>query len=146
MLIRVDRVKSNRDATISRVYVDGAFICHGLEDEYREDKIPGETRIPAGTYKLDVRKEGGFHNRYSRMFGAFHRGMLWVRNVPNFKWILIHIGNYESNTDGCLLLGRADYQAMTVWQSKTTYKRFYDLVIRDALRGRVTIQYRDLDR
>jgi len=41
--------------------VDGQFVCFGLEDEYREDKVAGETRIPSGTYQVALRKEGGFH-------------------------------------------------------------------------------------
>lgn len=144
-VIHVDRTWSDEDVTISKVYIDGAFFCHGLEDEYRVNKVPGETRIPAGTYRVTLRTEGGFHGRYSRMFGAAHKGMLWVRNVPGFKWILIHIGNYERDTDGCLLLGKADYAARTVWQSKTTYKRFYERVWRAAQAGRLSIVYRDMD-
>ena len=146
MLIRVDRIVSNHDVTISRVYIDGVFQCHGCEDEYREHKIPGETRIPQGTYKIGIRAEGGFHNRYSQKFPDFHRGMLHVLNVPDFKWILIHVGNYDTDTDGCLLLGRADFNAMAVWQSKAAYTKFYKKVIGEALAGRVTIEFRDLDR
>ena len=146
MDILVDRFVSNEDVTVSRVYVDGEFICHGLEDEYREHKVPGETRIPAGTYKIGMRRTGGFHNRYTQKFGHFHRGMLHVLDVPGFTYILIHVGNYDRDTDGCLLLGRADLKAMAVWQSKTTYVKFYEMVIGEALRGRVTIEYRDSDR
>lgn len=148
MNIEVVRFASNHDVTLSRVYINGRFVCHGLEDEYRENKVPGETRIPAGTYDLTLRTVGGFHNRYLSMFGSrFHKGMLWVRNVPNFKWILLHIGNYDRDTDGCLLLGKADMKAWAVWSSKATYKRVYPQ-IRDAiLRGeRVTITYIDEDR
>ena len=145
MQIRVDRITSNDDVTISRVYINGEFFCHGLEDEYRAEKVPGETRIPAGLYHIGVRKEGGFHNRYSTLFSDIHRGMLHVLDVPNFKWILIHVGNYEHETDGCLLLGRADFDAWAVWQSKVTYKRFYKEVIDAAERGEVTILFQDLD-
>lgn len=145
-LIRVDRTWSNRDATISRVYINGKFVCHGLEDEYRADKVPGETRIPAGEYDVTLRTVGGFHGRYSRMFGARHHGMLWVRDVPGFEFILLHIGNYERDTDGCLLLGKADYQAGTVWQSKKTYQRVYAQLWEAARDGRLRIEYRDLDR
>ena len=56
MEILVDRFVSDDDSTISRVNVDGQFVCFGLEDEYRADKVPGETRIPAGTYRVTLRK------------------------------------------------------------------------------------------
>ena len=32
-------------------------------------------------------------------------GMLEVLDVPNFKYILIHCGNTDEDTAGCLLLG-----------------------------------------
>ena len=145
MHILVDRYLSDEDATLSRVYIDGVYQCDGLEDEYREDKIVGETRIPAGTYKIGVRTVGGFHKRYSRSF-SFHRGMLHVLDVPGFEYILIHVGNYDRDTAGCLLLGAGDERAMAVWLSKGTYRRFYNKVIDAALSGDLTIEYRDSDR
>ena len=39
------------------------FLAYTLEDEQRDVKVWGETRIPAGTYKLKLREEGGFHNK-----------------------------------------------------------------------------------
>ncbi|PHR57947.1 MAG: hypothetical protein COA43_11260 [Robiginitomaculum sp.] len=147
MYILVDRIVSDGDVTISRVYIEGKLVCHGLEQEYHEIKVVGETRIPAGIYEMGVRKVGGFHKRYLHKFGKpFHRGMLHVLNVPNFKYILWHVGNYGRDTQGCLLLGRADYNAMAVWQSKRTYMRVYNMVIEAALKGRVTVEYRDSDR
>ena len=68
MEILADRFVSDNDTTISRVLVDGAFSCFGLEDEYREEKVAKETRIDAGTYEVRLRTEGGFHNRYTSRF------------------------------------------------------------------------------
>ena len=63
--------------------------------------------MPAGTYKIELRKEGGggFHNKYKKKYGSLHKGMLHVTNVPNFEYILIHTGNSDEHTAGCLLLG-----------------------------------------
>ncbi len=72
MIITVDRFKSDLDATISKVNVDRRFVCFGLEDEYRADKVANETRIPAGRYKVGVRTEGGFHARYTHKFADIH--------------------------------------------------------------------------
>ena len=144
MKIIVDRYLSNSDVTLSKGTIDGDHVADGLEDEYRRNKVPGETRIPAGKYKLGLRKVGGFHKRYAGMF-PWHRGMLEVKDVPNFKYILIHIGNWDRDTDGCLLLGSADEKAMAVWLSKATYTRFYKRVIDAVERGSVTIEYRDND-
>ena len=102
MEILVDRFISDADTTISRIMVDGKFICFGLEDEYRIDKVVGETRIPAGTYRITLRKRGRHHEHYKKRFADIHRGMLHIRDVPNFEWILIHCGNTDEDTEGCL--------------------------------------------
>lgn len=149
MKITVNRFHSNNDATLSTIHIDGKFICFGLEDEYRAKKVKGETRIPAGTYNIGIRKVGGFHGRYRSMFGSFHKGMLQVLDVPNFEYILIHIGNYEHNTNGCLLVGKnatTDGNKLTIPVSTTAYKEFYSKVIDEAIKGNVTIEYIDNDR
>ena len=105
MEIVVDRFVADDDTTVSRVSVDGRFVCFGLEDEFREEKLASETRIPAGTYDVRLRTEGGHDARYAQRFSDIHKGMLHVRDVPNFTWILIHCGNTDEDTDGCLLVG-----------------------------------------
>lgn len=145
MIITVDRITSNHDVTISRVYVNGKFFCHGLEQEYDPNNTPNNSRIPAGTYRLRARRFGGFHKRYSEMFD-FHKGMIEVIGVPGRSDILIHVGNYHTDTKGCPLVGVADFKAWTVWQSKATYERFYKEVIDKVWRGQAAITFKDSDR
>ncbi len=149
MEILVDRFISDRDTTISRVLIDGKFACFGLEDEYRADKVAGETRIPAGTYDVRLRTEGGHHARYQARFRDMHRGMLHLQDVPNFTWILIHCGNTDNDTDGCLLVGShaiTEPGDMSITSSGAAYKRFYPLVVDSAANGTLSITYRDNDR
>ena len=149
MIITVDRIQSDEDATISKLDVDGRFVCFGLEDEFRADKIAGETRIPAGRYDVGVRAEGGFHARYSQRFADMHRGMLHVRDVPGFEFILIHVGNTDENTAGCLLVGTgamARAGDMSIQSSVEAYKRLYSKVIEAAKEGDLEIEYLDRDR
>ena len=108
-----------------------------------------ETRIPAGKYKVGVRATGGFHNRYSRKFSDIHQGMLHVQDVPGFEFILIHVGNTDEHTAGCLLVGtgamaRAD--DMSIQSSVEAYKRLYSKVIEAAKEGDLEIEYLDRDR
>jgi hypothetical protein len=56
-------------------------------------------------YDLALRAYGGHHERYKDRFPLFHVGMIQIMNVPNFKDILIHIGNKDDDTAGCLLTG-----------------------------------------
>lgn len=149
MKIDVDRFISDEDTTISRVMVDGQFICFGLEDEYREEKVVGETRIPAGTYKITLRTEGGFNQRYKKRFPDIHKGMLHIRNVPNFEYILIHCGNTDEHTKGCLLVGmqaNTEPGNMSVVSSAVAYKKIYPLVVDAAENDDLSITFADKDR
>jgi len=122
------------------------FLCYTLEDQAQTTKVYGETRIPAGTYNLTLRTEGGFHTRYLAKFGGeFHKGMIYVNDVPDFEYILWHIGNTDDDTAGCLLLGKTQ-QANFIGSSGDAYKDVYPK-IRDAILygEKVTATYIDYD-
>jgi len=109
MKYEVLRVSSGKDSTSGMLFeIDNnkrTFLAYTLEDEQRDVKVWGETRIPSGTYKLKLRKEGGFHNKYASKYGNFHKGMIHVQDVPGFEYILWHTGNTDEHTAGCLILG-----------------------------------------
>lgn len=94
--VTVSRFSSTPLRTLGRLTIDGSFQCYTLEDAQRTTKIKGQTAIPAGTYKLALRD--------SPRFG---KDTLWLRDVPGFEWILIHGGNTERDTEGCILVGEA---------------------------------------
>ena len=149
MIITVRRFLSNDEATLSQVLLDGVHQCYGLEDEHRDIKVNGETRIPAGAYKVGIRAEGGFHKRYSKKFADIHRGMLQVLDVPGFELILIHVGNNDDDTAGCLLVGQTCLgtpDMLTVGSSVLAYKALYQAVIDAAEAGDLVIHYIDEDR
>lgn len=142
MNLLVQRYKSTPNATLGKLFIDGVFECYTLEDEFRAVKVRGETRIPAGRYKLALRTEGETHSKYSQRFPDIHRGMLHVTNVPGFQWILIHIGNTERDTEGCLLVGsKVDENAMTLSHSTIAYRKMYPKVADAVMKGEVYITY-----
>ena len=138
MKLELYRFSSQNESTLGILYLlnnetnQKDFLCFTLEDEKREVKVYGETRIPEGTYKIEYRKEGGYHNKYTKRFPSIHRGMLEVRDVPNFTHILLHCGNTDSDTDGCLLVGNVISQNITkdgfLGQSTDCYKRIYPIL------------------
>jgi len=68
--------------------------------------------------------------RYSQRFGPKHTGMIWIKNVPNFDFVYIHVGNNEEDTEGCVLMGRTiNLKGGVVEQSVDAYKEFYPLVM-----------------
>jgi len=156
MKLEVMRYSSQNDSTLGILFdvTDGKrkFLCYTIEDEYRSVKKMHETRIPEGTYTLTLRSEGGFHSRYLKKYGAnFHKGMIYVNKVPNFEYVLWHVGNYETNTSGCLLLGNSSSENISdkkgyIGASVAAYKRVYPIV-RDAILSgsKVTVTYVDFD-
>ena len=154
MKLKVLRYSSQEDSTSGALFniTNGVeFLCYTLEDEFRDVKISGETRIPAGTYKLKFRKVGGFHERYTRRFPEIHKGMLEVVGVPNFDYILIHCGNDDDDTAGCLLVGDSQENNLVrksgfVGKSTQAYKRIYPIIAEALEEGKeVTITYIDFD-
>jgi hypothetical protein len=153
--LRVDRIESDNESTLGRLYLDGRFQCWTLEDQYRTGpKVRGETRIPAGTYQVGFRTEGGFHAQYAETYGAkfgpdWHKGMLHVTNVPGFDYILIHVGNSHDDTAGCLLVGHQHSKVNGyhyIGSSRPAYEALYPLVRQALLAGEeVLIEYLDLD-
>jgi len=127
----VSRLFRNLDESIGVFSTEGRVICHSIEDEKRTVKVYGETRIPAGKYRVTLRTEGSHHERYEKKY-AWHKGMLWIRDVPNFKWILIHIGNDEDDSAGCILCGTDSHIAANnryrLVNSTIAYKRLYPLM------------------
>ena len=92
------RIAKKPTYTIGKLYVDGAYFCDTIEDRVRdlprESKVYGQTAIPAGTYKVIV-----------NMSPKFKRLLPRLLNVPYFDGILIHRGNTEKDSAGCIIVG-----------------------------------------
>lgn len=137
MRIDLIRYNSTNDYTDGMILIDGVFQCYTMEDEKRSVKVWGETRIPNGYYDVTFRKEGRFHNNYTKKFD-FHKGMLLISNAPNsklitpnmeFQYILIHIGNTDKNTAGCILVGtQANSNSNKISHSTDAYKELYPII------------------
>ena len=153
--LEVLRYSSGADSTLGLLFINDAngreFLSYTLEDEFREEKVSAETRIPEGTYDIKLRTEGGFHNRYSTKFGVpWHKGMLHVQDVPGFEYILIHTGNTDEHTMGCLLVADSATQNFTkdgfVGASVSAYKRIYPDLAQWLVDGnKLSITYIDYD-
>ena len=94
MFLKLKRFSGADESTLGLIFVGGRFFCYSLEDQWNVPKIPGETRIPAGRYKILLRTDGGMNERYTDRFD-FHKGMLWLQDVKDFTFIYIHTGNNE---------------------------------------------------
>lgn len=133
MIIELDRYYDNKVSTLGVLNVD-RLSFYTIEDTYRKYKIWGKTRIPAGTYEIKLRTEGIKHEQYKKKF-TFHKGMLWLQNVPGFQYIYIHIGNTAEDSNGCILVGSSIETNNKITGSTLAYIRLYLHVIKAFDRG-----------
>lgn len=115
MQILVDRKWKKADYTIGNLYVnserlsDGKNYCNTLEDTDRglvssmspkviaSKKIHGQTAIPTGKYQVVL----AWSNKFKKQ-------MPLITRVPGYSGVLIHPGNTNKDTLGCVLVGKND--------------------------------------
>ena len=139
MELIVERKYKKQSYTIGNLYVNGKFFSNtledadrGLDDSMSLDKIlelkkPSITAIPKGTYEITLDID-------SPKFGSkpFYRqvcnGKLpRLLNVKGFEGILIHAGNTDKDSAGCLLVGQNKVRGQVI-NSQATFKELYKLL------------------
>lgn len=123
------------DLTLTRTQIreDGIFgeltdenhklIAYTLEHAFDDGNGSWAPKTPAGTYTC----KRGQHQLHSMKvpFETFE-----ITNVPNHTNILIHMGNWNEDSDGCCLVGAAIVQSskgQMVSNSKEIFAEFMDL-------------------
>ena len=139
MHLHLSSFSTSKFSTLSTLSVDGIFECFALEDEKHYIKLTAHTRIPEGRYVILLRSQGGMDARYTERFGNRHKGMLWLMDVPGFKYIYIHYGNEPADTEGCILVGNICHNNQRdnhfIGDSISAYLRLYDQVVVSVDRG-----------
>lgn len=118
MQIKVTRFEFGTTYTIGKMYIDDSYQCYTLEDKVREVvgvpveqwKIKGQTAIPVGTYKLTYEWSPRFKGLRPRL-----------HDVPGFQGVLIHTGNKDADTEGCILVGALWNGSSYITGSKFAY-------------------------
>jgi len=129
MKLKLLRYSDNGNSTLGLLFIDNEFFCYTLEDEFREVKVKGETRIPSGTYQLIINNDlTGLTEKYRKKYNWF-KNHIQLKDVSGFNNVYIHVGNYETNTDGCILLGNSannnQIEKGVIGSSVPAFKQFY---------------------
>ncbi|EDP5894413.1 DUF5675 family protein [Campylobacter jejuni] len=107
------------------------FECFSLEEDKEGLESGKDLRIPEGNYNLKRHSPSRFENTLREITGKNDDEMINVYNneVPASRAILIHWGNTDKDTQGCILLGLTkDNNNESVGQSRQACKEFYDLM------------------
>lgn len=125
MKICIERIETDEKQTLGKLYLyssNGALLFHCLTMELpwrgNQKRI---SCIPAGKYPTFLHQ--------SPKFGP----SLWVKNVDNRSEILIHKGNYNRDTLGCILPGAQFLDidgdgSKDVTNSKKTVKKLIEAI------------------
>lgn len=116
MNITLQRSQSNETCTIGSISVGGEVLCHTLEDIVRDEKLAGQTAIPAGTYQVVI--------TYSP---HFQQDLPLLVNVPGFSGVRIHPGNTAADTEGCILPGLTVLNN-AIGQSRDAFNLLYPMI------------------
>ena len=136
--LKIKRIAKRNTYTIGHLYIDGVKFCDTLEDtsrglcqnmpldEIKRLKIAGKTAIPTGTYSVTLSiKSPRFSTKKQY---AFCKGYLpRLLNVPGYDGVLIHIGNSDKDTEGCILVGE-NKSVGKVLNSTATFKKLYTIL------------------
>lgn len=136
MKIIVDRKWKKENYTIGRLFVDGVLFCNTLEDTDREltqkisstiirnKKIPNQTAIPTGEYKITLDVVSPKFSKYEYYMDVCNGKLPRLLNVPGFDGVLIHVGSTAANSSGCILVGY-NKEKGRLSDSKIVFKELY---------------------
>lgn len=149
MEILLRRIARRPTYTIGRLYIDGKYFCDCVEDKDRdlnhngrfdngEVKIPSQTAIPNGRYRVTMRVQSPKFShraeynwwRVNGRYGYLPR----LLDVPHFEGILIHAGSSARSSAGCIIVGRNTVVG-GVTDSMATCKKLYPILKAAADRG-----------
>lgn len=134
MEIKIKRIAKRETYTIGKMYIDGVYFCDTLEDkdrglkqtmtdaEIKKIKVSNETAIPTGKYRLLLNiKSPKFGDR--QFYAQTCKGYVpRIDNVPCYSGVLIHCGNTDKDSSGCILVGENKVIGKVINSQKTFTK------------------------
>ena len=141
MELTLNRRYNGPTYTIGSLLVNGAYYCDTLEDknrnlsstmslkEIKKTKVHGETAIPYGKYTITLNVKSPKYSNFNKYkYAAFAQGYIpRLVNVPGFEGILIHAGNKDADTEGCILVGENKVKGKVI-NSQATWTNLYKLL------------------
>lgn len=115
------------------------FICNTLEDtdrrltndmneeQIKKLKVYAETAIPTGTYQISLNVVSPKYAKRSYYKNLCDGKVPRLIGVKGYSGILIHIGNTNKDTCGCILVGENKVKARVINSTKT-FEKLYKIL------------------
>lgn len=127
MKLTLKRIALKETYCIGKLYINDVYFCDTIEDTVRDNnkdgenelKIFGKTAIPYGTYQIIMNKSPKFQRVLPRLM-----------NVKGFDGVLIHKGNTEIDSSGCIIVGENKIKGKVI--NSTVYENKLVSILSDA--------------
>lgn len=153
MLLTIKRIYKGSRYTIGHLYIDGLRFCDTLEDRdrgLRDDmtlaavklrKVWGRTAIPTGSYRIDMKTVSPSlkDKTWAMPYGGVVPRLVGVKG---FDGVLIHPGNTDADTAGCVLVGENKVKGKVVNSVKTYHALMTRLVAAECRGETITLEIR----
>lgn len=120
MKLTIKRTITRNSYTLGKLYVDGVYFCDTLEDKDRGltqnmsveqikfVKVPGETAIPKGTYRVTLDVISPKFSKYPFYMETCGGKLPRLIDVKGYEGVLIHVADgpkRDSLVQGCIGVG-----------------------------------------
>lgn len=150
--VLLQRSALGADSSFGMFYLDPASnkpTCFIIEDEHRDVKVQGETRVDAGRYEIIKRviadPSQGMTGKYRKIYDWFDFHLM-LKDTPRHTYVYIHHGNTEKDTAACLLTNFNAYMLDGEYEggrSRDAYKVVYQAIEKMLETNRVFIIIKD---
>jgi hypothetical protein len=145
MKLLIKRIFKGTTYTIGKLYENEVYLCDTLEDvdrnlystqslqEIQNMKVYGQTAIPYGTYNINMNIVSPKFK--DRSWAKFCGGKLpRLTDVKGFDGVLIHVGNTNEDTLGCILVGENKIKGQVI-NSTITFQKLYAILLKAKVLG-----------
>jgi hypothetical protein len=152
MKLTLKRIAKRPNYTIGKLYIEDKYFCDTIEDtdralndsmtveEISKKKVKHKTAIPTGTYEITL-------NVVSQRFGqkpffknnANNGRLPRLLNVKGFDGVLIHTGNTEEDSSGCIIVGENKVVGKVI-NSQATFTKLYKELQKSKTKINITIE------
>lgn len=151
MEVLVKRIAKKDKYTIGKVYIDGKYLCDSIEDkdrgldqsmditEIQKIKVKHQTAIPTGTYRLTINVQSPSFSKKTYYMNFCKGYVPRILNVPGFDGILLHKGNTQDDSSGCIILGYNKVVGKVI-DSQKAFESFYNILKKTSEKIMITIK------